>query len=496
MLNFHFGHSRAISRLVTRSAKIAPYLALPVALLVLVSTYAFRPTPVISLPGTPLSSPLHLPPGWAPPPTPVDNPITAEKFTLGRQLFYEVLLSGDQKTSCATCHNPQNSFANSGKPSHAGAFGHTGVPARNVPRVVNVAYDSVLTWDGHLRTLEDQVQHAVVKRGDFEADTSTVIANLSRNLAYTAMFTKAFGSSEITMDCIAKSIATFERCLISANSPYDRYVNGDTSALTASAQRGMKLFFDTNTTNCTDCHNNLGSKNPNSSANLFTDNNYYRTGTFEPNKGGGYGKTLDTLSDQGRALITKDTIDIGRFRTPTLRNLLLSPPYGADGTVETLQEVVANYSRGGTGVRMDSSTGKFVAINNQDPRLRPLNLSVSQQQDLVAFLGSLTDLSFIQNPDFQDPGAATAKVDDRTVSENLSVYPNPAPHSVTVECTDLNGTVEASLVAMNGTTVWRGRALSSNGRLRLDFVGVAAGAYRLELQAGAVQKASRIVVER
>src|SRR5437867_3759350 len=123
------------------SRRALPYLLLPVGILGVLSVVAFR---------KPLSSPLQIPQGWPAPWVPADNPITAEKFELGRQLFYEVELSGDRKTSCGTCHNPKASFGNLKGGAHVGAFNHSSVPARNVPRIVNVAYDSVITWDGHL----------------------------------------------------------------------------------------------------------------------------------------------------------------------------------------------------------------------------------------------------------------------------------------------------------------------------------------------------------
>ena len=449
-----------------------------------------------------LGTPLVVPAGWPQPPVPANNPITTEKFVLGRQLFYETMLSGDGQTSCSSCHDVYVSFASASTTtgSHSGAFGVQSTPARDVPRLMNVAYDTVLTWDGHIATLEDQVEIAVQKKGDLQGDTSVIFPNLASNPAYAAMFTKAFGDPTITLDRIAKAIATFERCLISGNSAYDKYVNGDTLAMTASAIRGMNLFFDTTATGakCAECHNNLGANASFESGNIFTDNNYYRTGTFEstipgvPNGGYGFDTTVDSNiregEDPGRAGVTGDSIDIGKFRTPSLRNVNLHAPYGADGTVPTLTQVIKNYSAGGNAGLVDK-------VTNQDPRIKPLNLTSQQMSDLEAFLDDLTDNTFISNTAFQDPGAAAIVEDGYVVAGNLSAYPNPASGTVNIECPDFTGSTNASLISASGTTVWR-QTLNSDGKLRLDFSGIANGSYRLVLRSGNMQQTIPIALQR
>ncbi len=504
MLNFSEGVSRVISSV--RSRRVMPYLLLPGALLAFVSIVAFRhpATPSSnSLPAGTLSDPLVLPPGWPAPPVPADNPITSAKFTLGRYLFYETALSGDGKTSCSSCHDYARSFAAGG--SHGGAFGDTSRPARTVPRLMNVGYDTVLTWDGHIQTLEQQVQIAVQKKGDLQGDTTKIFPILANNPAYTALFTQAFGDPTITLDRIAKAVATFERCLISGNSPYDQYLNGNTGSMSASAIRGMNLFFDSTKTNCSSCHNNMGSNGLNAQGNIFSDNNYYRTGTFEPVPGpggtGGYGldTTADTLSDTlrfldaGRAAVTRDSADIGKFRTPSLRNVSIHGPYGADGTVPTITQVINNYNMGGSGKRsiFDTTSG----IPNQDSRIKPLNLNSEQVQDLAEFLNSLTDLTFISNPAFQNPGDASAVVDDHIIANDLSLYPNPSTGVVNVECPDFTGSTEATLISASGATLWR-KTLNSDGKLRLDLDGIANGSYRLLLSSGGASQTVPIVLQR
>ncbi len=498
----HLRVRRFVHGSVGFSRRIVPFLIIPGMLAALVTFSAFRHEPAPSLPNGPADgsasvNPLVLPTDWPMIKVPADNPITQEKFVLGRQLFYEKALSGDDSTSCSSCHDSYLSFAARGP--HAGAFGDQVKPLRNVPRLINLGYDTVLMWDGHFTTLEQQVRGALNTVGELNADTLESIRELAANPAYVAMFTNAFGDDTINVDRVAQAIATFERCLISGNSPYDQYMNGDQTAMSASAVRGMNLFFDTMKTNCSDCHNNRGSANPNSAGQTFTDGNYYRTGTFEltnsANGGGGYGldtTTRDTLHllDAGRAAVTRDTADIGKFRTPTLRNVALTPPYGAEGNVPSLEQVIATYNAGGTFGQSTASR-----VSNQDPRIRPLKLDSGQLLDLAAFINSLSDLTFISNASFEDPGSASVQIADRTVAGNLSVYPNPAGNFVNAESPDLNGMAEAVLVSTSGATVWS-TAASAQGRVRLDFTGVPNGVYRLELRtSGAVQSAN-IVLQR
>lgn len=320
---------------------------------------------------------------------------------------------------------------------------------------------------------------------------------LASNPVYTAMFTQAFGDPTITLDRIAMAIATFERCLISGNSPYDQYVNGYTAAMDSSSIRGMNLFFDTTKTNCSECHNNLGSKASFAAANIFTDNNYYRTGTFEstvpgvPNGGYGFDTVADTLRegvDPGRAAVTGDSSDIGKFRTPSLRNVALHAPYGADGTVASLSQVIANYNMGGNAGRGD-------IVTNQDPRIKPLGLTSSEMTDLEAFLNSLTDVSFVSDSAFQDPGPPAIVEDGYVISGNVSAYPNPASGNVNIVCPDFTGSTDASLISENGVTVWK-QTLNSDGKLQLNFSGISNGSYRLALRSGNMQQTIPIVLQR
>ncbi len=474
MSSFSVGLSRVSSRLLLHSRRSAPFLLLPVALLAIVSLVAFRQPAVLSLPAHTLSDPLVLPSGWSAPPTPADNPITREKFTLGRQLFYEVALSGDGKTSCGTCHQQALSFSDT-IPGMPGAFGVSST-IRHAPRLVNVGYDTVLFWDGHAHTLEEQAQMALLRVGDLQADTNEVFTKLSSNPAYVAMFTNAFGDPTINVDRITMAIATFVRCLVSGNSYYDQYLNGNTSALSASAIRGMTLFFDTNN-HCSQCHGGVNGISTNAVGNLFSDNDFYATGSvllyYQ------HGKI-----DSGREDVTLDSLDFGKFRTPTLRNVGIYGPYGADGSVGSLEDVIENYNNGA------AARG-----SNVDPRLTPLHLTSQNETDLLAFLQSLTDSSFINNPNFQDPGPPAIVEDGYVVSGDLSAYPNPASGTVNIECPDFSGSADATLVSENGATIWH-QSLNSDGKLQLNFSGISNGSYRLVLRSSNIQQSIPIVLQR
>lgn len=493
------GRPSFVSRFLFGSRRMGPFLVLPIAVTVLTAALAFRPVPV-----QPQSeiNPLVLPQGWAPPPVPYNNPITNEKFVLGRQLFYAKELSADGQTSCGTCHDQALAFGAGGP--HAGSNDIQSRPIRMVMRLANVGYDTVLTWDGHIQTLEEQVAIAIQKKGDLnQPDTAAAFAKLAENPAYIQMFKNAFGDGQITMDRISKAVATFERCLISGNSTYDQYLNG-TAELSQSALHGMKLFFDTGSTNCSECHNNLGSQG-NTSNNIFTDNNYYRTGTFEfsPSVKGGYGmdSTQDTTQDTtiredaGRAAVTRDTSDIGKFRTPSLRNsALMGKNYGADGTVDSLITVIENYNNGGSNTT-DGGKTFFSKISNQDPHIKKLNLSTTDMSDIRAFLNDLTDLSFITNPAFHDPGDATMSVDDHVIGENISLYPNPSVGSVNIECPNFTGLTDVSVIDASGNTVWN-ESVMANGKLQLDLSQVRNGSYRVRLHSATNQQIIPFVLSR
>ncbi len=303
-------------------------------------------------------------------PEPPDNPITREKAELGRRLFYEARLSVDGTVACATCHEPQASFSNAPRQISAGVDGQQGT--RNAPTIINVGYRPVLFWDGRAGTLEDQAMEAFLNPIEMAADTIAVAA-LMRSSEYKDQWKGAFGDTAVSMRRVMQAIATFERTLVSANSRYDRYKLGDRTALSEQEKHGMELFFSDRTM-CASCHGGPD----------LTDDQYHNVGLFHH------------YFDRGRFEITRNPADEGLFKTPTLRNVALTPPYMAGGDFEkgemnSLELVVQHYNDGG------------LPFNNKDKRVKKLNLTKEEQAALVAFMKALTDSSVLTDPRFTAP---------------------------------------------------------------------------------------------
>ncbi len=316
--------------------------------------------------GSCTQSTLVIPEGFPKPVIPSNDPVTASKVELGRYLFYTTDLSRNNKLSCASCHLPSASFADPGKPWSFGVDNRHG--ARNAPAIVNPAYDASCFWDGRAASLEDQAVGPIYNPVELDNDSVTVMRALRTDAIFPAMFSRAYGDTQITMTRIAYAIASFERTMMSDSSPYDRYTRGDLSALSAAAKRGFTLFKSPEV-NCISCHSG-----PN-----FTDNQYHSNG-------------LDFhYPDAGRFNVTHDPNDIGKFRTPTLRNLVFTAPYMHDGRYNNLLQVVNHYNQGG----QHNPT--------QDPRVHPLHLTRPQMEDIVAFLKSLSDSTFITRKDLSNP---------------------------------------------------------------------------------------------
>ena len=294
-------------------------------------------------------------------PFPADNPPTAETIALGRDLFYDPKLSRDRTVSCSTCHDPQSGFSD-GKAVSIGVGAQRG--SRNAPTILNAAFNSLQFWDGRASSLEAQALEPVTN----PVEMAHTLEGLERALSgtYNARFERAFGPGKITADKVSKAIAAFERNLISGNSPFDRYFfGGDKTALSAAAARGLEIFRDPKKGNCATCHT------VSDTYALFTDNKFHNLGVGVDSQG--------ELTDLGRFPVTKQDADRGAFKTPTLRDVALTPPYMHDGSLKTLKEVVDFYVGGGT-------SNPF-----RDKEIKPLDyLSGQDRADLVAFLESLT----------------------------------------------------------------------------------------------------------
>jgi cytochrome c peroxidase len=289
-------------------------------------------------------------------PYPADNKPNAARIELGKKLFFDTRLSGDGNMSCATCHNPVYGWSD-GLPTAKGFKSE--VLGRASPTVTNTAFNGLQMWDGRKKDLEDQATGPLESEHEMAANFPAMMAFLNTSEGYKADFAKAYPGEPIDKATLAKAIATFERSVISNNSPFDRWVKGDKNAMTKQQVTGFRLFTDPKKGNCSACHQGAN----------FTDNGFHNLGLAS------YGVENPDL---GRYTQRKVTALKGAFKTPTLRDVALTAPYFHDGSAKTLKEVVAHYNKGGE-VKTDLS-----------PNIKPLNLSEQEMSDIVAFMEALT----------------------------------------------------------------------------------------------------------
>jgi cytochrome c peroxidase len=325
---------------------------------------------------------------------PKDNPMTAAKVSLGKDLFFDKRLSADGTVSCSTCHDPKYAFTD-GKAVAEGIHGRKG--SRSAPTLLNAIFNSGQFWDGRVESLEAQVKLPLINPDEMgNASHDEVVNRLKSMLEYTGRFEQVF-SAPVTIESVARAIAAFERTLVSGNSPFDRYMSGDREALSESARHGMFLF--NGKARCTVCHNFVGNFTSTQSFPFFSDQMYHNTGVAASDaeaylklsdkaaslaRGGASPASLGQLAKDpgasalGRFIVTGSTLDIGAFKTPSLRDVELTAPYFHDGSIKTLAEVVKFYVKGGN------------RNPNRDWELQAVNLSDQEQADLVEFLKSLT----------------------------------------------------------------------------------------------------------
>ncbi|TXF88494.1 hypothetical protein FUA23_14505 [Neolewinella aurantiaca] len=314
---------------------------------------------------------------------PPDNPTTREGLALGKRLFYDPILSADSTISCSTCHLPELAFTDGRKVSK-GIGGRTG--KRNSPGLVNIGYlHKTLFWDGRADDLESQALHPVADPNEMGGDWPLLISKLRRHPDYMPAFRRAFGLSddrELSPDHVGKALAQFQRSLISSDSKYDKVERGE-AVYTETERLGHAIFFDLAdepdpefhglpTGECAHCH----------IPPHFTNQKFFNNGLDEAD-------SLEDFKDIGRALVTGSVYDNGTFRTPGLRNVALTAPYMHDGRFENLYDVVAHYNSGGH------------YAENRNANIFELGLSNDQAEALVAFLHTLTDSSFVNNPDYR-----------------------------------------------------------------------------------------------
>jgi cytochrome c peroxidase len=345
----------------------------------------------------------ELPKGFPKPKVPADNPMTAAKVQLGRYLFYDQRISVNGTQSCASCHKQELAFTD-GKAQAVGATGE--LHPRGAMSLVNIAYSAALTWSSPIESsLEHQALTPMFGEHPLELGMKgkgeAFIQILRSDPAYREMFAAAFPaeSDPFTIVNITKAIACFERTIISARSPCDRYhYDRDDSAVSDSAKRGEVLFFS-EPLSCFRCHGGFNFSDASDyEGRRGREIQFHNTGLYNVT-----GATSYPQPNTGIYEYTKQPSDVGKFKTPTLRNIALTAPYMHDGSAKTLDEVLDHYSSGGRTIANTANAGEGFHNPNKDPLIRGFKLSQSERADLIAFLQSLTDESVIHDEKFADP---------------------------------------------------------------------------------------------
>lgn len=309
---------------------------------------------------------------------PSDNPLTYDGIKLGQHLFYDPILSQDSTISCSSCHHPEKAFTD-------GVAFSTGIYGQQTPRssmsVVNAAYyTSGLFWDGRALTLEDLSLQPVENELEMHELWPNVVEKFKKHSEYPAMFRKAFGiqsTDEISRDYAVMALSQFMRIIISGNSKFDKFREG-LAIFDEEERDGMDIFFDANFLlpdgECAHCHNTP----------LFTTNEYFNNGIQEV-------ESLYDFEDLGLGGVSGIPFDNGKFRAPTLRNIILTAPYMHDGRFQTLEEVLDHYNEG------------THPADNTPEIIRDLELTETQKTSIIKFLHTLTDTSYLENPLVRNP---------------------------------------------------------------------------------------------
>ena len=284
---------------------------------------------------------------------PDDNTITEEKITLGKRLFFDERLSIDGTVSCAFCHNPMLGFSD-GRYTSMGIYGYRS--KRNAPTLINRLFSRNQFLDGRAKNIEEAILEHIQNSKEMANNPENIVKVLSEDEKYRIKFEDAFGT-DITIEGIAKAVAAFVRTLFSGNSLFDQFIAGNKNSISQSAQKGYKLFIS-DRLNCLACH---------SGAN-FTDEEFHNNGAGWNSKN----------PDPGRYFVSQNESDKGKFKTPTLRDIARSSPFMHNGSIKSLLDVVEFYNKGGI-------PNKYLS-----EKIKPLNLSRQEKDDLVEFLRSLT----------------------------------------------------------------------------------------------------------
>lgn len=357
--------------------KIKTSVFLGLASMVLASVACERDTAVIDTVNDSDKGPvpyfLDVPSQFPEPDIPVDNPLTVEGVALGRSLFYDPILSLNDGQSCGSCHNQSFGFTDNGNRTSVGVEGIFG--DRNSMAIMNLAWDRHFFWDGRSFSLEHQALEPVPNPIEMNISWPDALQKLNSHPEYPQRFKEAFGTEVIDSNMVTNAIAQFERTLISSESKYDKYRRGEVQ-LSPLERQGEGLFFSEKA-DCFHCHNWP----------IFNSGDFHNNGLQQP------------IIDRGRAEVTGNPADAGKFKAPSLRNIAVTGPYMHDGRFNTLEEVVEFYN---SGVNQNSPTVDPVMVKSNRVN-GSLGLTAQDKQALVAFLRTLTDSTYLNNPDFSNP---------------------------------------------------------------------------------------------
>lgn len=344
----------------------------------------------------------NLPTGFPVPAVPADNPMTVEKVTLGRYLFYDRQLSSNGQEACAGCHVQKLAFTD----GLARAVGSTGqLHPRSAMSLANVGYMATLTW-GHPFMFELERQAIVPMFGADPVELG-LISNqqiedrLAGSALYRELFAAAFpgDAAPITVGNLTRALASFERTIVSGHSPFDAYLyRGDTSAVSASALRGYALF-NSEKFECFHCHQGFDlSDQTYWQDKAFLVAPFHNTALYDIDGHGAY-----PAPNTGVYNVTKKPEDMGKFRAPTLRNIAITAPYMHDGSIPTLDGVLDHYAAGGRTIASGPNAGVGSASPLRDVLIRPIDMTADERTDILAFFDSLTDTEFLTDPALSDP---------------------------------------------------------------------------------------------
>lgn len=313
---------------------------------------------------------------------PLENTLTEEGISLGRLLFYEKMLSADRSISCATCHNQKFGFSDN-KQFSDGVGGQIGI--RHAMPIVNTIWQNRFFWDGRAISLEDQALKPIENPKEMNLSVDEAVARLQGDSKYPELFKKAFGTSFISKELLAKALSQFERTLLSFNSKFDKSKRGEVD-LTEEEKLGETLFFthpdpssNSRGANCGDCHSGI----------LTTSRAFFNNGS-DPNN-----------TDLGLSEHTQLDSDLGKFKVPSLRNVALRERFMHDGRFVSLEEVVNHYNS--ENLFNHPNVDPQIKLASNDLNGTSLGLTTTEKKALIAFLKTLTDENFISNPSFSDP---------------------------------------------------------------------------------------------